>query len=59
VQARHYRSYLYDNVPSTYLDWSHRRAAILAELAHLQPDILCLQEVDRYEELEAELEQLG
>jgi mRNA deadenylase 3'-5' endonuclease subunit Ccr4 len=50
---------LYDNVPSTYLDWSHRRAAILAELAHLQPDILCLQEVDRYEELEAELEQLG
>ncbi|WIA41917.1 hypothetical protein OEZ86_009232 [Tetradesmus obliquus] len=57
--ARHYRSYLYDNVPSTYLDWSHRRAAILAELAHLQPDILCLQEVDRYEELEAELEQLG
>ncbi|KAF6259941.1 hypothetical protein COO60DRAFT_946990 [Scenedesmus sp. NREL 46B-D3] len=57
--ARHYRSYLYDSVPSTYLDWSHRRAAILAELAHLQPDILCLQEVDRYEELEAELEKLG
>jgi mRNA deadenylase 3'-5' endonuclease subunit Ccr4 len=46
-------------VPAHYLDWAHRRAAIVAELAFLQPDIICLQEVDRFEELEAELQQLG
>jgi mRNA deadenylase 3'-5' endonuclease subunit Ccr4 len=46
-------------VPATCLDWHHRRAAILAELTYLQPDIICLQEVDRFEDLEAELQQLG
>eukprot|EP00878_Enallax_costatus_P017115 GHUV01017970.1.p1 GENE.GHUV01017970.1~~GHUV01017970.1.p1 ORF type:complete len:778 (+),score=281.41 GHUV01017970.1:24-2357(+) len=57
--AKHYRSYLYHDVPSGYLDWHHRKAAIVEELAHLQPDIVCLQEVDRYEDLEADLQQLG
>jgi mRNA deadenylase 3'-5' endonuclease subunit Ccr4 len=41
------------------LEWHHRRAAILSELAFLLPDVICLQEVDRYEDLEAELQQLG
>lgn len=59
LQAKHYRSYLYHDVPSGYLDWAHRRSAIVAELAHLQPDIICLQEVDRYDDLEEELQQLG
>lgn len=59
VQARHYRSYLYHEVPATWLEWHHRRAAILSELAFLLPDVICLQEVDRYEDLEAELQQLG
>lgn len=59
TQARHYRSYLYHDVPATYLDWHHRRSAILCELSYLLPDVICLQEVDRYEDLETELEQLG
>lgn len=59
LQAKHYRSYLYHDVPSGYLDWAHRRSAIIAELTHLQPDIICLQEVDRFDDLEDELQQLG
>lgn len=43
MQAKHHRSYLYHDVPSSYLDWHHRRAAIIAELAHLRPDVICLQ----------------
>eukprot|EP00879_Flechtneria_rotunda_P021883 GHRR01023078.1.p1 GENE.GHRR01023078.1~~GHRR01023078.1.p1 ORF type:complete len:102 (-),score=40.32 GHRR01023078.1:65-370(-) len=59
IQAQHYRSYLYREVSASYLDWHLRRSAIIAELAHLQPDIICLQEVDRYDDLQAELQQLG
>eukprot|EP00775_Hariotina_reticulata_P004859 gene4859-5104_t len=57
--AKHYRSWLYSSVASCHLDWQHRRSVLVAELAHLQPDVVCLQEVDRYDTLEPELEQLG
>jgi mRNA deadenylase 3'-5' endonuclease subunit Ccr4 len=57
--AKHFRSWLYNSVASCHLDWQHRRAMLVAELAHLQPDVICLQEVDRYDSLEPDLEQLG
>lgn len=41
--ARSYRHFLYRDVPSGALSWEHRRAVLLAELAHHAPDIICLQ----------------
>jgi mRNA deadenylase 3'-5' endonuclease subunit Ccr4 len=46
-------------VPGAFLEWQHRRAAIVTELALRRPDVVSLQEVDRFAELEAELQQLG
>ncbi len=43
MQARQYRNYLYREVPSAHLDWEHRLDAILSELDHWSPDVICLQ----------------
>ncbi|XP_015067442.1 carbon catabolite repressor protein 4 homolog 3 isoform X2 [Solanum pennellii] len=50
---------LYRNVPPTYLDWDHRRRVICEELLGLNPDIICLQEVDKYYDLLNILEKAG
>ncbi|XP_027169148.1 carbon catabolite repressor protein 4 homolog 3-like [Coffea eugenioides] len=39
---------LYRNVPSIYLKWDYRKRVICEELIGLNPDIICLQEVDKY-----------
>ncbi len=39
--------------------FSHRWPRILAGIQCLQPDVMCLQEVDRYDQVEAELSALG
>lgn len=46
-------------MPHAHLAWSHRCAAIVAELAALRPDVICLQEVDQYHDLRTQLEPLG
>lgn len=50
---------LYVNVPSQYLKWSHRKRVICKELFGLDPDIICLQEVDRYVEISNALVKAG
>ncbi|KAH1235977.1 Carbon catabolite repressor protein 4 3 [Glycine max] len=42
---------LYVNVPSRYINWAHRKRIISDELFGWDPDIICLQEVDKYFEL--------
>ncbi|KAK7398928.1 hypothetical protein VNO78_10102 [Psophocarpus tetragonolobus] len=42
---------LYVNVPSRYMHWPRRKSVICDELFGWDPDIICLQEVDKYLEL--------
>ncbi|XP_075101406.1 carbon catabolite repressor protein 4 homolog 6 isoform X2 [Nicotiana tabacum] len=46
---------LYYHIPQHILDWEWRKRSILSELGWWSADILCFQEVDRFQELEAEL----
>ncbi len=51
-------------VPAADLDWAHRGPRILAELTDPHgfgrlPDLLCLQEVDHFDELARELGRIG
>lgn len=41
------------------MDWDARKKKLLRELALWSPDIMCLQEVDHYEDLNEELESKG
>jgi len=42
-------------VDQTILSWDHRLPLILKEIENVNPDVLCLMEVDRFQDLEAEL----
>ncbi|XP_068471249.1 carbon catabolite repressor protein 4 homolog 3 isoform X2 [Phaseolus vulgaris] len=42
---------LYVNVPSRYIKWDRRKRVISDELLGWDPDIICLQEVDKYLEV--------
>ena len=50
---------LYTTVPWKYMDWSHRLDGILHEIKLVDPDVLCLQEVDAFDEMERALAALG
>lgn len=50
---------LYFHIPQRILDWEWRKRSILSELGWWSADILCFQEVDRFQELEAELKLRG
>lgn len=50
----HYET-LYRQVPSVFLDWNGRKYKVLKEIEALRPHILCLQEVDHFEELKEDL----
>lgn len=50
---------LYFHIPQYILYWEWRKRSILSELGWWSADILCLQEVDRFQELEAELKLRG
>ncbi|MCD7464866.1 hypothetical protein HAX54_053531 [Datura stramonium] len=50
---------LYFHIPQHILDWEWRKRSILSELGWWSADILCFQEVDRFQELEAELKLRG
>ncbi|KAI4341493.1 hypothetical protein MLD38_026211 [Melastoma candidum] len=39
---------MYTNVPMPYLKWNRRKRVICEELIGWNPDIICLQEVDKY-----------
>ncbi|VVA98101.1 unnamed protein product [Arabis nemorensis] len=46
-----YHRDLYSNVTFPYLKWGYRKRLICEELIRLKPDIICLQEVDKYFDL--------
>ncbi|XAR69960.1 Poly(A)-specific ribonuclease [Bertholletia excelsa] len=50
---------LYQNVPSFYLKWDRRKRLICEELTGWSPDIICLQEVDKYFDLKKMMEKAG
>ena len=59
VQAHEHAHELYRACPRWCLDWGTRGPGILAEIRHWDPDIGCLQEVDRLEQVQAHLEAQG
>ncbi|GLT50415.1 hypothetical protein SLA2020_239020 [Shorea laevis] len=50
---------LYPNVPSNYMKWDYRKRVICEELIGLDPDIICLQEVDRFFDLRNTMQKAG
>ncbi|XP_068649140.1 carbon catabolite repressor protein 4 homolog 6 [Aristolochia californica] len=57
--ARDHRPRLYFHIPSYILDWEWRKRRIMIELGLWAPDIMCFQEVDRFQDLEIELNPQG
>ncbi|CAL9072263.1 unnamed protein product [Musa textilis] len=57
--ARDHRSKLYFHIPQYILDWEWRKRRLLLEFRLWAPDIMCLQEVDRFYDLEEELATQG
>lgn len=53
--ALSHRSKLYFHIPRHLLDWEWRKRSILFELGLWSADIMCFQEVDRFQDLEVEL----
>lgn len=54
-----HRSKLYFHIPRHILDWEWRKRSIIFELGLWSADILCFQEVDRFQDLEEELKVRG
>jgi hypothetical protein len=59
LQAQQYRDQLYRQAPGWCLDWRHRLPLLLHEVQAWRPQVLCLQEVDQFSDLEAGLRNLG
>ncbi|OAY82281.1 Carbon catabolite repressor protein 6, partial [Ananas comosus] len=53
--ARDHQSKLYFHIPGFILDWEWRKKRILFEFGLWAPDIICLQEVDKFHDLQEEL----
>ncbi|KAI4380942.1 hypothetical protein MLD38_007070 [Melastoma candidum] len=54
-----HRGKLYYHVPRHMLDWQWRRRSIIFELKLWSADIMCFQEVDRFQDLEEDLKPYG
>ncbi|KAL1221603.1 Carbon catabolite repressor-like protein [Cardamine amara subsp. amara] len=54
-----YHRDLYSNVSFPYLKWGYRKRLICEELIRLKPDIICMQEVDKYFDLFSMVEKAG
>ncbi|KAG7651616.1 Endonuclease/exonuclease/phosphatase [Arabidopsis thaliana x Arabidopsis arenosa] len=50
---------LYYNVPRKHLEWSRRKHLICKEISRYNASILCLQEVDRFDDLDVLLKNRG
>ncbi|KAE8056418.1 hypothetical protein FH972_013193 [Carpinus fangiana] len=57
--ANDHRNKLYFQIPPYVLDWEWRKRRILFELGLWSADVMCFQEVDRFQELEDELKLRG
>ncbi|CAH8282033.1 unnamed protein product [Eruca vesicaria subsp. sativa] len=54
----HWRN-LYFHIPRNVLSWGFRKSKIVFELGLWSADIMCLQEVDKFQDLEEELKHRG
>jgi len=50
---------LYKSSPHHCLKWRHRCQMLLREVEHLNPDVVCLQEVDCFGDIDRSLKMLG
>lgn len=50
---------LYPTCPREFLSWRYRWRLIKNEIQHHRPDVVCLQEVDRFDQIQAELDPIG
>ncbi|XP_038711580.1 carbon catabolite repressor protein 4 homolog 6 isoform X2 [Tripterygium wilfordii] len=57
--AINHRSKLYFHVPHYILDWQWRKNRLIFELGLWSADIMCFQEVDRFQDLDEELKLRG
>ncbi|CAI0414928.1 unnamed protein product, partial [Linum tenue] len=57
--AVNHKSKLYFHIPQHMLAWQWRKRSIVFELGLWKADIMCFQEVDRFQELEDELKGSG
>lgn len=57
--ANSHRSKLYFHIPRHMLEWEWRKKNILFELGLWSADIMCFQEVDRFQEFEEQLKLKG
>ncbi|XP_052134477.1 carbon catabolite repressor protein 4 homolog 6 [Oryza glaberrima] len=51
--------FLYERIPSFIMDWNWRKEKLVFEFGLWSPDILCLQEVDKFTDLEQEMATRG
>ncbi|KAG6557462.1 hypothetical protein Mapa_000735 [Marchantia paleacea] len=56
--AEHYNG-LYYHIPWRLMNWVRRKNKIVQELGLWSPDVMCLQEVDQYEDIREEFEKRG
>ncbi|XP_044464035.1 carbon catabolite repressor protein 4 homolog 6 isoform X2 [Mangifera indica] len=54
-----HRGKLYYHIPRQILDWEWRKRSIIFELGLWSADIMCFQEVDKFQDLESELRLRG
>lgn len=59
VENARNHSELYENVPHKYIEWHYRKKLLREEINQFNADILCLQEVDRFDDLENLLQNDG
>ncbi|XP_058221904.1 carbon catabolite repressor protein 4 homolog 6 isoform X3 [Rhododendron vialii] len=57
--ANNHRSKLYFHIPPKMLEWEWRKRNIIFELGLWSADILCFQEIDKFQDLEEELKLRG
>ncbi|GLT80505.1 hypothetical protein SLA2020_519420 [Shorea laevis] len=57
--ATSHRPKLYFHIPRYMLDWGWRKRSLIFELGLWSTDIMCFQEVDRFQDLEEELKIRG
>eukprot|EP00250_Pteridium_aquilinum_P009817 c18956_g1_i1 orf=80-2092(+) len=58
VACKH-KTHLYRHMPSEMLDWKSRRKKVLADLELCSTDIICLQELDLFSDIQSELSLKG
>lgn len=59
LQAQSHQGELYRRTPPEQLDWARRWGLMAAEIQHHAPDLVCLQEVDHWDSVAADMSQLG